>query len=38
MGRRGRIVNGFALRQHSGLLAVWLLALTAPVVTSTWLA
>ena len=36
--RRGRAVAGFVLRQHSALLAVWLLALTALVVTSTLLA
>ena len=37
MSRPGRAVAEFALRQHSNLLAVWLLALTATVVASMWL-
>ena len=37
MSRRGRAVAGFVLRQHSNLLAIWLLALTATVVASMWL-
>jgi hypothetical protein len=35
--RQGSAVTGFVLRQHSTLLAIWLLAVTALVVSTMWL-